>query len=214
MTDFIYRKENVLSSNFCKSLIELFEIDKERQHRGVVRVKGEVVATTNQKTSTDISFTPKDLEDKLWGNSLKKVIPIVDKARLDWINQYYMGLDKIDPFEINFTFNMQRFLPGEGYHAFHCEKDSSKYDKRCLTWMVYLNDVNEGGETEWLYQQLKVKPKRGTVVIWPTGFTHLHRGNPPMSNKYIVTGWFSSNYDGDEMKFYKYEDSKGALKFT
>ena len=94
------------------------------------------------------------------------------------------------------------------------KKTTSKNDKRCLTWMVYLNDVNEGGETEWLYQQLKIKPKRGTVVIWPTGFTHLHRGNPPMSNKYIVTGWFSSNYDGDEIKFYKYEDSKGALKFT
>ena len=192
MTDFIYRKENVLSSNFCKSLIELFEIDKERQHRGVVRVKGEVVATTNQKTSTDISFTPKDLEDKLWGNSLKKVIPIVDKARLDWINQYYMGLDKIDPFEINFTFNMQRFLPGEGYHAFHCERASWDTRDRAGVWMIYLNDVYDRGWTEFFYQQHYEEPKTGKIVCWPCDWTHTHRGIiSDTETKYIMTGWFT-----------------------
>ena len=59
--------------------------------------------------------------------------------------------------------------------------------------MVYINDVEEGGETEWLYQQLKIKPKRNTCVIWPGAFTHLHRGNPPMSDKYIATGWYVSS---------------------
>ena len=59
--------------------------------------------------------------------------------------------------------------------------------------MIYLNDVEEGGETEWLYQQLKIKPKKNTAVIWPGSFTHLHRGNPPISGtKYILTGWFTS----------------------
>jgi len=61
---------------------------------------------------------------------------------------------------------------------------------RLLTRMVYLNDVEEGGETEFLYQSMRVKPKQGTLVIWPAAFTHTHRGNPPLSNsKYIVTGW-------------------------
>ena len=48
-------------------------------------------------------------------------------------------------------------------------------------------------ETEWLYQKRKVKPKKGTVCIWPGGYTHLHRGNPPMSSKYIATGWYQGN---------------------
>ena len=39
--------------------------------------------------------------------------------------------------------------------------------QRALAWMVYLNDVEEGGETEFLYQQLKIKPSKGRVVIWP-----------------------------------------------
>ena len=56
--------------------------------------------------------------------------------------------------------------------------------------MLYLNDVKEGGETEFLYQHKRYQPKEGTLLIFPAGFTHTHRGNPPISNdKYIVTGW-------------------------
>ena len=119
MTDFIYRKENAFSPNFCRSLIELFEIDKERQHRGVIRKEGQVQTADEHKISTDISFVPPDLQDKLWGKPLQEVINTIERAKRDWIAQYYMGLDHVDPFEINFTFNMQRFLPGEGYHKFH-----------------------------------------------------------------------------------------------
>ena len=68
MTDFIYRKENALSPSFCRSLIELFEIDKERQHRGVIRKEGEIQPADDHKTSTDISFVPNDLEDERWEN--------------------------------------------------------------------------------------------------------------------------------------------------
>ena len=56
--------------------------------------------------------------------------------------------------------------------------------------MLYLNTVEEGGETEFLYQSVRFKPVKNTLLIWPAGYTHTHRGNPPLSNeKYIVTGW-------------------------
>ena len=60
MTDFIYRKEKALSPNFCRSLIELFEIDKERQSRGVIRRGDEVISAEDQKVSTEISIIPPD----------------------------------------------------------------------------------------------------------------------------------------------------------
>ena len=53
-------------------------------------------------------------------------------------------------------------------------------------------DVDDGGETEFHWQQLKVKPVKGKTVIWPTDFTHLHRGIvSPTEDKYIATGWFN-----------------------
>ena len=56
--------------------------------------------------------------------------------------------------------------------------------------MAYLNNVEEGGETEFLYQSRRIKPKQGTIVICPASFTHTHRGNPPLKgDKYMINGW-------------------------
>ena len=89
---------------------------------------------------------------------------------------------------------MQKTAPTEGYHMFHAENLNYNNNIRTMAWMVYLNDVEEGGETEFLYQKKKFKPQKGDVLIWPGGFTHLHRGNPPISgDKYIATGWYQGN---------------------
>jgi hypothetical protein len=58
--------------------------------------------------------------------------------------------------------------------------------------MTYLNTVTDGGETEFFWQKIKVKPEKGLTLIWPSDFTHTHRGIPsPSQKKYIVTGWFN-----------------------
>ena len=192
MTDFIYRKENALSFDFCRSLIELFEIDKERQHRGVIRKDGKIQSADEHKISTDISFIPNDLQDKLWGKPLQKIIDAVEMGRQDWMAQHYMGMDNVDAFEINFTFNMQRFLPGEGYHKFHNERASWETRDRVGVWMIYLNDVTDRGWTEFFYQQHYEVPKVGKIVCWPCDWTHTHRGIiSPTETKYILTGWFT-----------------------
>ena len=60
------------------------------------------------------------------------------------------------------------------------------------TFILYTLDVEEGGELEFLYQSKRIKPKKGDFVLWPGGFTHMHRGNPPLQGiKYIYTGWIS-----------------------
>jgi hypothetical protein len=91
--------------------------------------------------------------------------------------------------------NMQHYARGEGgYFAWHAEVSpgdpTGEPLHRVLPFMVYLNDVAEGGETEWHYQRLRIQPRRGTLVMWPAYFTHTHRGLPPASgDKYIVTSW-------------------------
>ena len=88
---------------------------------------------------------------------------------------------------------LQKTMPTEGYHDFHSESNNIACSHRTLVWSVYFNDINDSGETEFLYQKQKIKPKAGRVVIFPGSFTHLHRGNPPYQTKYIATGWIASN---------------------
>ncbi|MDE3271536.1 2OG-Fe(II) oxygenase [Pseudoalteromonas sp. SSM20] len=93
----------------------------------------------------------------------------------------------------------QKYTAGEGgYPYWHSEvypqKGHNDSLHRILLFMFYLNDVEEGGETEFYYQNKKIKPKQGSMVIAPAYFTHTHRGCIPVSNdKYIVTSWVLFN---------------------
>jgi hypothetical protein len=94
----------------------------------------------------------------------------------------------------NKCLKMQRTLPMGGYHVWHYENgDRPEAYNRELVWMIYLNDMPEGeGETEFLYQKKRIRPTQGTVVIWPAGMTHPHRGLTVYTQpKYILTGWYS-----------------------
>jgi hypothetical protein len=52
--------------------------------------------------------------------------------------------------------------------------------------MWYLNDVDNGGET--VFEELFIRPKLGTMIVFPPLWMFPHRGNPPISNlKYIMS---------------------------
>lgn len=91
--------------------------------------------------------------------------------------------------------NLQKYLAGSGaYHHWHSEvypqNASCESLHRVLLFMYYLNDVAEGGETEFYYQNRKIAPQAGRLVIAPAGFTHTHKGHVARSgDKYIATSW-------------------------
>ncbi len=91
--------------------------------------------------------------------------------------------------------NLQHYTADEGgYPYWHCElypKDAScETLHRVLLWTIYLNDGFADGETEFLYQQRKIVPATGSLLLAPTAFTHTHRGNRPRGDaKVIATSW-------------------------
>lgn len=93
------------------------------------------------------------------------------------------------------SINLQKYIAGQGgYPYWHCEQypklDQGEALHRALLWTIYLNDDFEAGETEFFYQQRKIRPCTGSLLIAPAGFTHTHRGNRPEGgNKYIATSW-------------------------
>lgn len=93
---------------------------------------------------------------------------------------------------ISSDIKVQKTPPGGGYHLWHYENSDEAHAFRELVWMVYLNDMPEGeAETEFLYQRRRIRPTAGTVVVWPAGYTHTHKGNTVLTqDKYILTGWY------------------------
>jgi len=92
------------------------------------------------------------------------------------------------------TYKVQKTSPGGGYHEWHAEQDCREHSTRIATYNVYLNTVEEGGETEFLFQNKRIKAEKGDLCIFPASFSHTHRGNPPLSgDKYILTGWIEFN---------------------
>ena len=96
-----------------------------------------------------------------------------------------LGIHKLNP-----DVKIQKTLPSEGFHVWHCEHIDMITSTRVILVMLYLNDVEEGGETEFLYQSRRIEPKMGRLVFCPAFFSHTHRGNPPLKgSKYMMNGW-------------------------
>jgi prolyl 4-hydroxylase len=90
---------------------------------------------------------------------------------------------------------IQHYIPPDGgFKVWHTERHQIQTPNcyRHLVFMTYLNDVEDGGETEFFHQNLKIKPKKGLTLIWPADWTHTHRGLVSNTQeKYVLTGWFS-----------------------
>jgi len=107
--------------------------------------------------------------------------------------EMYPWCNRASPWGIMQPFNIQHYAPGQGYHAMHCERYSTKdlVRNRHLVFMTYLNDVTDEGYTEFYHQDVKVQPRKGLTLIWPADWTHVHRGIVSKSeDKYIATGWY------------------------
>ena len=92
----------------------------------------------------------------------------------------------------NDVFKIHKVRKSEGYHKWHYEKGGYLDLDRIMLYMTYLEVPKEGGETEFLHQSLRIDPVVGRTLIWPAGFTHMHRGNPPLDGeKMYITGWFN-----------------------
>jgi hypothetical protein len=147
----------------------------------------------------------------------KKCIEMFFKTELTIMHPYLISLDKcklkyIEMFKtLHFTnrfwgikddLKIQKYCaPGDGYYTWHFERDGNiESVTRLLVFMTYLNTVKNGGQTEFLYQKLKIKPEEGLTLIWPADWTYTHRGNPVRKkDKYIITGWYNflENYKYD-----------------
>ena len=181
---------NVFEEGFCEHLISEFEANLAF---GVTRQKSEGVSEVIKK-DTSIFLHERNIFLKPFnGLSANDVFwQGIHECMSDYLETF--SILKQSSFTVN-TFKVQKTERGGGYHVWHSENTTLRDSSRFLTYMLYLNTLpkESNGETEFLYQERRIAPTENTMVLWPAGFTHPHRGNPVYGDtpKYIVTGWFN-----------------------
>ena len=175
---------NLENNNLCSNIIDFFESNKDLQIPGA---SGLGVDTKIKKT-TDIVVKPIDLKNKKF-EVLRKYIEELHKCFFDYQNQWPFLKTMLKTVYIP-SFNIQRYEKGDHFSSLHSERTSLNTLHRLFAWMTYLNDVDDGGKTNFNHYGLKIKPEIGKTLIWPAEWTHAHTGEILKSGtKYIVTGW-------------------------
>lgn len=169
----IFVFDNAVSTQLCEHTIDLFNQDKKNHFKGL----------------TGGGYNPliKNTIDWYINGSLKNKYYSILNIALEKVLEKQWFYKK---YNISWTgLQFQKNVKGKGFFKWHCDNDESDLNAtRLLAPIFYLNDVEVGGETEFAYQNFKIKPKAGTLIIFPTTFQFVHRGKKPLSNdKFIIT---------------------------
>ena len=182
--------QGFFSDLFCNQCIETFNACEERG----------LAFSRQQHDSGPSSLS---IEDKavpilnIPASSLPMVTELHDTFQQEIIPEFLKKYPIADQYRHGMNLGgpkLQKTEPSQRYHVWHMQHSAQMDSYRSIcAWALFLNDVDEGGELEFLYQSKRVQPRRGDFVLWPAGYTHQHRGNPPISGtKYIYTGWLDT----------------------
>jgi len=186
ITNFIGVYDNYISPEQCNQLIKMYE-EQDKFNKTINRLNSEKT-TYLKKTDQQYFLTTSNLD--IWFDELKPLIANFDLAWKHYSEK--TGAEEAYGHPVFYTtLKIQKTHPTEGYHVWHVEHAKGiGYSTRAFVFSIFLNDVEEGGETEFLHFSKRVKPKTGRIIIWPAGFPYVHRGNPPLSGeKFLLTSW-------------------------
>ena len=186
--------DNFITEEQCDYLVALIEKNNTRS----TVAEGDQASTVSQtRTSYTSNLNPQDETVKSIHNQIAQYIKL--------------------PLEKGEALQGQKYQPGQYFREHTDYFEGSNYDKHCLssgnrvkTVMIYLNDVEKGGETKFPLLDIEFTPKKGTAIMWDNMDKNgnvipdaLHEGSDVIEGtKYIVTSWWRQNtWNGAEDAF-------------
>jgi len=173
------RTYKISDITLCDRLIDYHKNNNEYKKEGIIYKKDTGEVDKSIKESIDVRFfngTNDKTINELYNEITIHVYKYAKEFQLD------CNLITEDPGLI------QWYPKGGGFKKWHFERCNYQSRKRQIVYMLYLNDLENGG-TEWCLQNVKLEAVKGTLVLWPSDFTHVHRGIVANEEKYICTGW-------------------------
>ena len=180
--DFVLKIDNVLPDEICDELIKLFE---ESDHKERLE-KGGFPNWTN----LFICNHHPQAEEKL-----NNVYLAIARKYQEWLGEYGRHFNTRD-FEFEGS-NIKKYVGGtDDVYKRHADVASLGTSRRFLAMLFYLNDDFEGGETIF-YPEMSIRPKKGSVVVFPPYWLFPHEGTPVIKGeKYIMSTYCLWDYNG------------------
>jgi Rps23 Pro-64 3,4-dihydroxylase Tpa1-like proline 4-hydroxylase len=177
---FIFERPRALPPSFCEEVIQRFEAQPEYHRQG--RIGQTQSLDPGIKKTTDLVVSNRQDWQDIDQLFFRSVATTLRELRERF--PYFKGAFK------DLGYQVQRYLPGE-YYQWHIDGGSHQFSQRQLVVLWYLNDVpGPGGETEFRYQEIQVRPEQGKMLLFPPFWTHEHRAARVQRGiKYIATTW-------------------------
>ena len=197
--------ENALCDSFCNHTMNLFEENPDYQRlHPYTRQELELVAKNNGNNEILKKIASPKTTTEMFFNEHREELSKEDEYIFNQLGKhlvkYYQDMDIPSPDHIrlfgseDFGYQIQKYKKNEGRYIFHSDDEITYSGKnnqvgyRTVTFIFYLNDIEEGGETT--FPEFQVKPKKGSLLLFPATWNYIHSANiPKSSDKYIITGW-------------------------
>ena len=179
-SELIRRYQGAFTPEECEKYIKYIN---QFEERNILSYDTDNLTQVDNK-SANVTF---DYDFPPYGFLAKEIIPKFKPC----IDEYIEAVNILKGYKLlTYDLKLKKIPIGGGFHQWHFEDGGIAYSQRKFVIQLYLNDNFEGGETEFLYQNRRELPKQGDVLLFPAGFTHTHRGNPPIGgDKYLITSW-------------------------
>ena len=165
-----------------KQIIDLAIEKKQAEDATVIDETGLTVVNDVRKTKK-IDISPSYTENVFWWKFAQKLWHYGDS----YGKRYDIGFSNMENPQLLW------YIKNEGYYKPH--SDSGGVLNRVFSLVLYLNDVESGGETYFEHFDISVKPKSGRLLMFPGNFSYLHGAKTPLSNdKFAVVTWFNPGY--------------------
>jgi hypothetical protein len=189
--NFIFEMEDFISKELCEDIIQRFENEPRKEQSTIKDPNHKVILDLERRNSIQIYL--EDMKDTAYiehdlRNKFKDALDIYKKKFCDYFKRYGENPDFINhvmfsgrPFELS-DFVVQCVKP-ETHFRWHTDE----HPRIAHTCIIYLNDLelSDGGATEFACGR-KVQPKAGKLLLFPGGWSNVHRGCLVHKHKYMI----------------------------
>tara|TARA_R100000030_G_scaffold87251_1_gene70876 strand:- start:181 stop:792 length:612 start_codon:yes stop_codon:yes gene_type:complete len=179
LTDYIRTYDNVVDDDFCSNAIEQFEQDESIQEK---------IDREQRPTFTEVNISKQYIQKN---TAWYETNLVANQAYVQCVSEYMDEMDLGPDFPSKYAFEefrLKRYIAGtDDQFKDHVDVQDYNSARRFLVCFLYLNDVKDGGNTNFPKLDYSITPKRGRMLLFPSTWMFRHAGLPVIrGTKYIL----------------------------